>query len=80
MENKIISASGEISAMGGYLLQFDKVSESQHDRSIEMNNGWKIILGRGLDIWQKTNGRYDMAEYYQEKRICKEFEITVIKQ
>ncbi len=54
-------------------------SEIQHDRSIEMDNGWKIILGRGLDFWQKTAGRYDIAEYYQEKRLCKEFEITVIK-
>ncbi len=54
-------------------------SESQHDRSIEMNNGWKIILGRGLDIWQKTNGRYDIAEYAQEKRLCKEFEVTVVR-
>lgn len=54
-------------------------SEIQHDRSIELNNGWKIILGRGLDIWQKTNGRFDIAEYYQEKRLCKEFEITVIR-
>lgn len=53
-------------------------SESQHDRSIEMNNGWKIILGRGLDIWQKTTGRYDIAEYMQEKRLCKEFEVTVL--
>ena len=53
-------------------------SETQHDRSIEMNNGWKIILGRGLDIWQKTNGRYDIAEYMQEKRLCKEFEVTVL--
>jgi len=55
-------------------------SEVQHDRSIEMNNGWKIMLGRGLDIWQKTSGRYDMAEYYQEKRLCKEFDVTVIRQ
>jgi ATP-dependent Lon protease len=54
-------------------------NDTLHDRSIEMNNGWKIILGRGLDIWQKTSGRYDIAEYYQEKRLCKEFEITVIK-
>jgi ATP-dependent Lon protease len=53
-------------------------NETQHDRSIEMNNGWKIILGRGLDIWQKTNGRYDIAEYMQEKRLCKEFEVTVL--
>jgi len=50
-----------------------------HDRCIEMNNGWKIILGRGLDIWQKTNSRYDIAEIYQEKRLCKEFDITVVR-
>ena len=54
-------------------------SDVQHDRSIEMDNGWKIILGRGLDFWQKTTGRYDIAEYYQEKRLCKEFEITTVK-
>lgn len=53
--------------------------ETQHDRSIELNNGWKIILGRGLDIWQKTNGRYDLAEYSQERRLCKEFEVTIIQ-
>ena len=54
-------------------------SETQHDRCIEMDNGWKIILGRGLDIWQKTNGRFDIAEVYQEKRLCKEFDLTVVK-
>jgi ATP-dependent Lon protease len=55
-------------------------NEALHDRSIELDNGWKIILGRGLDIFQKTNGWYDIAEYAQEKRLCKECEITYIKQ
>lgn len=54
-------------------------SETQHDRCIEMDNGWKIILGRGLDIWQKTGGRFDIAEVYQEKRLCKEFDLTILK-
>jgi ATP-dependent Lon protease len=49
------------------------------DRCIELNNGWKIILSRGLDIFQKTNGWYDIAEYAQEKRLCKECEITYVK-
>ena len=52
--------------------------ESAHDRYILINNGWKILLGRGLDMWQKSNGRYDIAEFLQEKRKCKEFEIVVI--
>jgi len=52
--------------------------ENLHDRSIDLNNGWKIILGRGLDIFQKTGGWYDISEYYQEKRQCKACEVTVL--
>lgn len=50
-----------------------------HDRSIEMNNGWKVILGRGLDIWQKTGGWYDINEYIQERRVCKACEVTFVR-
>ena len=50
-----------------------------HDRSISLDNGWKVILGRGLDIWQKTGGWYDINEYLQEKRLCKSCEITFLK-
>lgn len=50
-----------------------------HDRSIVLDNGWKIVLGRGLDIWQKTGGWYDINEYIQEKRICKACEVTFLK-
>lgn len=50
-----------------------------HDRSIELNNGWKIVLGRGLDIWQKTGGWYDINEYVQEKRLCKACEVTYVR-
>jgi len=53
--------------------------DNTHDRSIEMDNGWKIVLGRGLDIYQKTNTWYDIAKYYQEKRLCKGGEITNLK-
>lgn len=53
--------------------------ENAHDRSIAMDNGWKIVLGRGLDIFQKTDGWYDIAEYSQETRLCKGCEITFIK-
>jgi ATP-dependent Lon protease len=53
-------------------------NDNTHDRSIVMDNGWKIVFGRGLDIFQKTNGWYDIAEYYQEKRLCKGCEITYI--
>ncbi|MEO1263221.1 MAG: BREX system Lon protease-like protein BrxL [Bacteroidota bacterium] len=50
-----------------------------HDRSIQLDNGWKIVLGRGLDIWQKTGGWFDINEYVQEKRLCKGCEVTYVK-
>ncbi len=56
--------------------QFD---ENIHDRSILIDNNWKIILGRGLDIWNKTNGMFDIAETNQLYRTCKGFSMTVMK-
>ncbi|AFK04316.1 Conserved hypothetical protein CHP02688 [Emticicia oligotrophica DSM 17448] len=58
-----------------FTYEFD---ENIHDRSIKIDNGWKIVLGRGLDIWQKTGGWYDINEYIQEKRLCKACEVTFI--
>ncbi len=60
-----------------FTYEFD---EDLHDRSIRLNNGWKIILGRGLDIYQKTNGWYDIADHYQEVRKCKGCEITYLRE
>jgi len=59
-----------------FTYEFD---ENTHDRSIVLDNGWKIIPGRGLDIFQKTGGWYDIAEYHQEKRLCKACEVTYVK-
>jgi ATP-dependent Lon protease len=59
-----------------FTYEFD---ENIHDRSIIMDNGWKIVLGRGLDIWQKTGGWYDVNEYIQEKRLCKACEVTFVR-
>ena len=52
--------------------------ENIHDRSILLDTGWKIILGRGLDIFQKTGGWFDIAEYDQSRRQCKSCEITYV--
>lgn len=54
-------------------------NETIHDRSIELDTGWKILLGRGLDIWQKTNGWFDLSEFIQAKRQCKGCEVTYLR-
>lgn len=51
-----------------------------HDRSITADNGWKILLGRGLDIFQRmTDSPFDLATRYQKYRELKGFGITYLR-
>ena len=60
--------------------EFD-VSGTIHARHIVTDNGWKILLDRGLDIFQ----HYDMGDSLsfsnrlQQQRQCKAFEVTFLK-
>lgn len=62
----------------GIKMSFD-FNPNQHDRYIKADNGWKIILGRGLDIFLKPEGKFNVAELYQEKRKCRATEITYLR-
>lgn len=54
---------------------------SIHDRSIVANNGWKILLGRGLDIFQRGSGsQYDLGARRQEFRQVVAFGVTYIRE
>jgi ATP-dependent Lon protease len=55
--------------------------ESIHDRSIRTDTGWKILLGRGLDIFQKGSGsQFDIGARRQEFRQVVAFGITYINE
>lgn len=53
--------------------------ENHHDRFIVADNRWKITLGRGLDIFEKIEGRFNVADMDQTKRKCKSCEMTYMK-
>ncbi|MCG8734770.1 BREX system Lon protease-like protein BrxL, partial [Tenacibaculum finnmarkense] len=53
--------------------------EEHHDCFIATDNGWKITLGRGLDIFEKIEGRFNVADIDQTKRRCKSCELTYFK-
>ncbi len=53
--------------------------EHHHDRFIAADNGWKITLGRGLDIFEKIEGRFNVAGVDQTKRKCKSCEMTFLR-
>jgi len=47
-----------------------------HDRWIETDSGWRIVLGRGLDIFQKPDDKFTLGFMDQTKRKCKATTIT----
>jgi ATP-dependent Lon protease len=63
-------------------IDFDyEFSETLHDRSIQADSGWLIVLGRGLDVFQPFDTNWlDLRLRQQRYRAVKEFEITYVRQ
>ena len=60
--------------------EFDQ-NEGIHARHIVTEHGWKILLDRGLDIFQRyeMNEAFAFANRLQQYRPCKTFEVTYLK-
>ena len=60
--------------------KFD-VGSTIHARHIVTDHGWKILLDRGLDVFQRfeMNDAFDFANRLQQQRPCKAFEATFIR-
>ena len=72
-EQKLKEISASLAQHGIiFTFEFDPVI---HDRSIRMDNGWCIYPGRGLDIYQKPDSKYELSEIDQTKRKCRETDI-----
>jgi ATP-dependent Lon protease len=52
-----------------------------HARHITTDHGWKILLDRGLDIFQnyEMNDAFSLSNRQQQHRSCKAFEVTYLK-
>lgn len=60
-------------------VKFDE-SRTIHDRYIVTDTGWKVLLGRGLDIFQYVSGdAFDPGSRIQEFRQVKAFGITYVR-
>jgi ATP-dependent Lon protease len=71
----------EAAALAGIVIEvaFDK-SKTIHDRSIETDTGWKILLGRGLDIFQHVpTDTFDLSTRTQQFRPVKGFGVTYLR-
>lgn len=54
---------------------FNYKFDAVHDRNIILDNGWRIALGRGLDIFERFD-RFSIENVRQENRRCKDTSIT----
>jgi len=52
-----------------------KISDTLHDRRIDLDNGWSISLGRGLDFYQRPDEWFDIGAYDLDQRACYETNI-----
>lgn len=66
----------ELAAVG---IDFAYYFDADHDRDICLDNGWKIILSRGLDIFDKFS-RFSLGNVRQTNRRCREFSITYVQE
>lgn len=61
-----------------YGIEFDYTFRDFHDRAITTDDGWRIVPGRGLDIYEKYSP-YSVASSRQDRRKCKEFSVDYIR-
>ncbi len=52
------------------------LDSGKHDRYITTDTGWRITLGRGLDIFNRIENRYSLGFIDQTQRKCKETNIV----
>ena len=54
---------------------------TKHDRDIMTDHGWKIVLSRGLDVFQRfeLNDAFSFTNRLQQHRQCKEFNVTFVR-
>lgn len=64
--------------LASYGIEFEYKFVDFHDRCIKTDTGWKILLGRGLDIFEKY-ATYSIASSRQDMRKCKDFTATFVK-
>lgn len=69
---------GEAGAGIAFEYRFDSAI---HDRSVTTDTGWRIVLGRGLDIFQYVpNDVFDLSSRLQKFRQVKGFGLTYLRE
>lgn len=61
-----------------YNIEFTYAFDADHDRCIKLDNGWRMVLSRGIDIFEKFD-RFSLSNQRQELRRCRAFSVTYLQ-
>lgn len=56
-----------------------QINPNLHDREIQLDNGWVIKIGRGLDFYQKPDNYFELGVYDLNLRKCLETKVDIFK-
>lgn len=56
-----------------------KLNPNIHDREIRLDNGWVIKIGRGLDIYQRPSGWFEVGAHDLSLRKCLETKVDIYR-
>ncbi len=58
-----------------------EVQQAIANRQIVMDNGWKIVLDNGLDVFQRNDvtDRFNLTSRLPQYRLCKTFEMGIVR-
>lgn len=62
-----------------YNIEFSYAFDADHDRCIKLDNGWRMVLSRGIDIFEKFD-RFSLSNQRQELRRCRAFSVTYLEE
>ena len=74
----------KLSELQQSLLELDIVLDIQlnphlHDREIRLDTGWVIKIGRGLDLYQRPQSRFEVGVHDLSLRKCLETKVDIFK-
>jgi ATP-dependent Lon protease len=56
-----------------------RLNAKMHDREVRLDNGWIIKIGRGLDFYQRADGRFSVGSNDLSLRRCLETKIDIFR-
>jgi ATP-dependent Lon protease len=83
-KGQLADAAEKLEELKQSLLELDveleiKLNPNIHDREIRLDNGWVIKIGRGLDIYQRPGGWFEVGANDLSLRKCLETKVDIFR-